>query len=160
LEKISMCFRSVIFAIVVILLAGAGALALITMPWDQNCLDTFTVAMTVIGARAERVIRLHELPAFLGVKRSQINEAIRAGLLHPISVIPGGRSKCVTESEVIALQQQAIAEAAAATGPVKEIAPNRKRRLAGREGAAAPTTAPNQIFDPQDAPRDALAEME
>jgi predicted DNA-binding transcriptional regulator AlpA len=137
-----MHFRPVIFAIVVILLAGAGALALTTMPpigWD-SCLDTFTVAMTVIGARAERVIRLHELPAFLGVKRSQINGAIRAGLLHPISVIPGGRSKCVTESEVIALQQRAIAKAAAATAPVKEIAPNRKRRLAREaadEGAAA-----------------------
>jgi hypothetical protein len=136
-----MNFRSVIFAIV-ILLAGAGALALTTMPpigWDQSCVDTFTVAMTVIGARAERVIRLHELPAFLGVKRSQINEAIRAGLLHPISVIPGGRSKCVTESEVVALQQRAIAEAAAATAPVKELAPNRKRRLAREaadEGAA------------------------
>ena len=63
---------------------------------------------------AMRVIRLHELPTFLGVRRSQISEAIRAGLLHPFTVIPGGRSKVVTEAEVIALQQQAMAEAAAA----------------------------------------------
>ena len=63
------------------------------------------------GIRAKRVIRLHELPAFLGVKRSQIAEAVRAGLLHPFTVIPGGRSKCVTEDEVAALQQQAMTEA-------------------------------------------------
>ena len=63
---------------------------------------------------AMRVIRLHELPTFLGVRRSQISEAIRAGLLHPFTVIPGGRSKVVTEAEVIALQQRAMAEAAAA----------------------------------------------
>jgi hypothetical protein len=60
-----------------------------------------------------RVIRLHELPTFLGVRRSQISEAIRAGLLHPFTVIPGGRSKVVTEAEVIALQQRAEAAAAA-----------------------------------------------
>ena len=69
------------------------------------------ITTAVVSTRAKRVIRLHELPAFLGVKRSQISEAIRTGLLHPFTVIPGGRSKCVTEDEVAALQQQAIAEA-------------------------------------------------
>ncbi len=70
------------------------------------------IATAAVGIRAQRVIRLHELPAFLGVRRSQISEAIRAGLLHPFTVIPGGRSKCVTEAEVAGLQQQAIAAAA------------------------------------------------
>jgi len=74
-----------------------------------------------------RVIRLHELPAFLGVRRSQINEAVRAGWLHPFTPIPGGRGKVVTEAEVIALQQQAMAEAAAAAeaakAPAAEPAP-------------------------------------
>ena len=71
---------------------------------------------------AMRVIRLHELPTFLGVRRSQISEAIRAGLLHPFTVIPGGRSKVVTEAEVIALQQRAMAEAAAAAEAAKTTA--------------------------------------
>ena len=71
---------------------------------------------------AMRVIRLHELPTFLGVRRSQISEAIRAGLLHPFTVIPGGRSKVVTEAEVIALQQRAMAEAAAAAEAAKAAA--------------------------------------
>jgi len=71
---------------------------------------------------AMRVIRLHELPTFLGVRRSQISEAIRAGLLHPFTVIPGGRSKVVTEAEVIALQQRAMAEAAAAAEAAKATA--------------------------------------
>ena len=66
------------------------------------------ITTAAVDIRAKRVIRLHELPAFLGVKRSQISEAIRAGLLHPFTVIPGGRSKCVTEDEVAALQQQAM----------------------------------------------------
>jgi len=81
----------------------------------------------VQNTAAMRVIRLHELPAFLGVRRSQINEAVRAGWLHPFTPIPGGRGKVVTEAEVIALQQQAMAEAAAAAeaakAPAAEPAP-------------------------------------
>jgi len=45
------------------------------------------ITTAAVDIRAKRVIRLHELPAFLGVKRSQISEAIRAGLLHPFTVI-------------------------------------------------------------------------
>jgi hypothetical protein len=74
-----------------------------------------TAVLATIGVKAERVIRLCELPSFLGVKRSQIAEAIKAGWLHPFTPIPGGRSKCVTEAEVIALQQRAMIEAAKAT---------------------------------------------
>jgi predicted DNA-binding transcriptional regulator AlpA len=101
------------------------------------------VVATISGARAERVIRLHELPAYLGVRRSQVNEAIKKGLLHPRPAYPGARAVVVSESEVIALQQSAAAEAEAkATAPAKEIPPNtnRKRclaREAADEGAAA-----------------------
>jgi hypothetical protein len=89
----------------------------------------------------QRVIRVGELPLYLGLKRSQICEAIKAGWLHPFTPVPGARAKVVTEAEVIALQQRAMTEAAvAATAPVKEIAPNRKRRLA-REAADEGATA-------------------
>jgi hypothetical protein len=86
---------------------------------------------------AQRVIRLSELPLYLGLKKSQIAEAVKKGWLHPFSPLPDARAKVVTEAEVIALQQKAMAEAAeaaAANAPAKEIAPNRKRRLA-REAA-------------------------
>jgi predicted DNA-binding transcriptional regulator AlpA len=88
--------------------------------------------VSILDARAERVIRLHELPAFLGVRRSQVNEAIKKGLLHPRPAYPGARAVVVDESEVVALQQKAKAEAAAATAPAREIPPNanRKQRLA------------------------------
>ena len=82
-------------------------------PGNGKILGESIVQNTVLPT-AMRVIRLHELPTFLGVRKSQISEAIRAGLLHPFTVIPGGRSKVVTEAEVISLQQRAIAEAAAA----------------------------------------------
>lgn len=92
-------------------------------------------ATTIPGVRAERVIRLHELPAFLGVRRSQVNEAIKRGLLHPRPAYPGARAVVVSETEVVVLQQQAAAEAAAKAGvkPI-EIAANRgrKRRVAGK----------------------------
>jgi predicted DNA-binding transcriptional regulator AlpA len=60
--------------------------------------------------RARRVIRLHELPAFVGVRRSQIDEAIKQGLLHPYSPF-GGRAMVVDEDEVAALQERAKAKA-------------------------------------------------
>jgi predicted DNA-binding transcriptional regulator AlpA len=94
-------------------------------------IDAVVAAAAILGVRAERVIRLHELPDFLGVQRSQVNEAIKKGLLHPRPAYPGARAMVVTESEVAALQAAAAAEAqATTTAPAKEIAPNRKRRLA------------------------------
>jgi len=77
---------------------------------DDKVLGESIVQNTTVSPAAMRVIRLHELPAFLGVRRSQINEAVRAGWLHPFTPIPGGRGKVVTEAEVIALQQRAMAE--------------------------------------------------
>ncbi len=59
--------------------------------------------------RAQRVIRLHQLTDYLGNKTTQNEELIRLGLLHPFSLSPGGRSKVVTEDEVIELQEHAMA---------------------------------------------------
>jgi hypothetical protein len=58
--------------------------------------------------RAQRVIRLHLLPDYLGVQRSQIAELVRRGKLHPFSLGPGNRSKVVLESEVFELQAEAM----------------------------------------------------
>jgi predicted DNA-binding transcriptional regulator AlpA len=94
--------------------------------------------MAILGARPERTIRLHELPVFLGVQRSQVNELIKKGLLHPRPAYPGARAQVVTEAEVVALQKAAAAEAeakaAADEGPI-EIAPNRGKRRRVREAA-------------------------
>ena len=56
--------------------------------------------------RARRVIRLNQLPAFLGNKQTQNEELDSLGLLHPFSLSPGGRSKVVFEDEVVVLQKQ------------------------------------------------------
>jgi hypothetical protein len=82
---------------------------------------TAVVAVAVVGARAERVIALYALPDFLGVRRSQIAEAVKRGLLHPFTPL-GGRRKVVLESEVAALQARAIGEAAAAAEAAKAAA--------------------------------------
>lgn len=65
-----------------------------------------------IPSRAVRVIRLHALPAFLGVQRSQVAELVKQGKLHPFS-ITGKRALVVSEDEVVALQTAAMAKAAA-----------------------------------------------
>jgi hypothetical protein len=57
--------------------------------------------------RAQRVIRLNQLPHYLGNRPTNNDELVRLGLLHPFSLSPGGRSKVVTEDEVIALQEAA-----------------------------------------------------
>ena len=104
-------FGVAIFAVAVaaLLIVSIGAPALTTH------IDPFTtmVAMAAVGVRAERVIPLFELPDFLGVRRSQIAEAVKHGQLHPFTPL-GGRRKVGLESEVAALQARAMAEAAAA----------------------------------------------
>jgi predicted DNA-binding transcriptional regulator AlpA len=65
---------------------------------------------TATRPRIRRVIRLHRLPEFLGVRRSQIDAAVRAGKLTPYSPL-GGRAMVVDEDEVIALQEAAKARA-------------------------------------------------
>jgi hypothetical protein len=111
---------------------------------DDKVLGESIVQNTTVSPAAMRVIRLHELPTFLGVRRSQINEAVRAGWLHPFTPIPGGRGKVVTEAEVIALQQRAMAEAAKAEAAAKatsvKAAPARPTpRKHKRKAAAEPT---------------------
>jgi hypothetical protein len=58
--------------------------------------------------RAQRVIRLNRLPDYLGNKETQNAELVRLGLLKTFSLSPGGRSKVVTEDNVIELQEAAI----------------------------------------------------
>jgi predicted DNA-binding transcriptional regulator AlpA len=129
-------FRVITVVLIIIITAAALVFTADMPPADH--IDAVIAAATILGARAERVIRLHELPAFLGVRRSQINEAIKKGLLHPRPAYPGARAQVVGESEVVALQQQAAAEAAAkavAAEKLAELAPNRKRREAADEKA-------------------------
>jgi hypothetical protein len=45
------------------------------------------------------------LHAYLGVCRSQVDEMVKNGLLHPYNV-SGGRSKVVDEAEVATLQEK------------------------------------------------------
>jgi predicted DNA-binding transcriptional regulator AlpA len=61
--------------------------------------------------RARRVIRLSQLPGFLGVQRSAIDDLVKRGLLHPFNLTDGGRSKVVFEDEIAALQEKAAAKA-------------------------------------------------
>jgi hypothetical protein len=130
--------------------AVAAAILIITavafaLTPTSYAVDSLTVAMTIgIVSGAQRVIRMCDLPLYLGLKKSQIAEAVKKGWLHPFSPLPGSRAKVVTEAEVVTLQQRGLTEAAAvaaaaANAPAKEIAPNRKRRLAREaadEGAA------------------------
>ena len=132
-----MPLRVAIFAVVAAaLLIGGGALALTMTPtyaFEMSRVfemsppfvdpSTIAVAMTVVGVRAERVIALYALSDFLGVRRSQIAEAVKRGLLHPFTPL-GGRRKVVLESEVAALQARAIAEAAATAEAAKAAAAN------------------------------------
>jgi predicted DNA-binding transcriptional regulator AlpA len=123
---------------VVLIISTVVAVASAIMPSADHINAVIAaVAVAALGVRAERTIRLHELPTFLGVQRSQVNELIKKKLLHPRPAYPGARAMVVTESEVITLQQAAAAEAEAKTDagekPI-EIAPNRnrKRRLASK----------------------------
>ena|SRR6516165_1312106 len=133
-------FRVAILAVAVtaLLVVGIGAPTLTTY------IDPFTtmVAMAAVGVRAERVIPLFELPDFLGVRRSQIAEAVKHGQLHPFTPL-GGRRKVVLESEVAALQARAMAEAAAAAEAMRVApatsAPARRKRKTARATAVEPT---------------------
>jgi hypothetical protein len=82
--------------------------------------------------RAKRVIRLNRLPDYLGNKPTMNDELVRLGLLHPFSLSPGGRSKCVTEDEVVDLQEAAIEagslEALVAQARAKQSKPHTTER--------------------------------
>ena len=58
-----------------------------------------------------RVIRLSELPVYVGLQRTQIDALIRAGQFPPpIKLNDSGRAKGWLESEIIAWQQRRIAQ--------------------------------------------------
>ena len=62
-------------------------------------------------APLHRIIRLRELPTWVGLQRSQIDELIRAGEFPaPIRLNDTGRAKGWLESEVVAWQQKRIAK--------------------------------------------------
>jgi hypothetical protein len=101
--------------------------------------------------RARKVLRLHRLPNFLGLQRSQINELVKAGLLHPFKPYPSARAQVVLEDEIIGLQKTGMEVAAKATTVAAEPAslakankheptpePRRKRKPA-RATAVEPT---------------------
>jgi hypothetical protein len=56
---------------------------------------------------------LRDLPEFVGVSRTMIQDMIDRGLLHPFNLTGRGRSKVVLESEVAELQQKGFAAARA-----------------------------------------------
>lgn len=108
--KISNYIAALTALIGAIVLITTGAVDLSTIA-DHN---TITIAGAVLGVRAQRVLRLHQLPDYLGLRRSQISELVKAGLLHPFAITPNGRPKVVLEDEVAALQASAIETARAA----------------------------------------------
>jgi hypothetical protein len=59
---------------------------------------------------AHKVVRIHQLPQYLGVGMTKIYALIKAQKLHPFS-LTGSRSKVVTMDEVIKLQDEAMAAA-------------------------------------------------
>jgi prophage regulatory protein len=62
-------------------------------------------------ARLQRFIRLQELPAYVGLKRTQIAELIKAGEFpKPIPISDSGRAVAWLESEVLAWQAKRIAK--------------------------------------------------
>jgi hypothetical protein len=96
-----------------------------------HVVDTFTVAMAIVGAQARPVIRVSDLYRYTGLKRSQIEELIKRQILKPFVPAPGARVRVVFADEVAHLQtMQAEAAEADATAKAAEPEPNKRRRLA------------------------------
>jgi prophage regulatory protein len=68
-----------------------------------------------------RLYRLGELPQFVGLRRTQIGEMVKAGQFpKPISLSPSGRAVAWLETDLIAWQASRIAaraQEAAESGP-------------------------------------------
>ena len=68
-----------------------------------------------------RVYRLGELPQFVGLRRTQISQLVKAGQFpKPISLSPSGRAVAWLESDLIAWQASRVAartQEAAKSGP-------------------------------------------
>lgn len=64
-----------------------------------------------VKAPLHRIIRLRELPTWVGLQRTQIDELIQRGQFpKPIKLNDDGRAKGWLESEVVAWQQERIAK--------------------------------------------------
>jgi hypothetical protein len=138
-----MLFR--VFTVSAVMIAAAVTLA-VTPGLDH--VEYFTIAMAVAAAQARPVIRVSELYKFTGLRRSQVEELIKRGILKPFVPAPGARVRVVFADDVAHLQTmqaeaaeaaeaEAAAKAAAAEKPA-EPPPSRKRkaRAAANEGAA------------------------
>jgi predicted DNA-binding transcriptional regulator AlpA len=68
---------------------------------------------TGAGKRARRVIRLCELPNYLGVQRSVIDDLVKRKIINPFNLTSGGRSKVVFEDEIADIQEKAFEAAKA-----------------------------------------------
>ena len=87
--------------------------------------------------RMRRVIRIHKLKDYLGNQQTQNEELIRLGLLRTFSLSPGGRSKCVFEDELIALQEEAEA-----TGSLEALIA-KARAVGAKKTAETPQWSPD-----------------
>ena len=70
----------------------------------------------------EMVVRIAELEKYTGNKRTQNEELIRLGVFTPFSMGPGGRSKVIPASQIVAAQKaaQAAGGLAALIGKLKQ----------------------------------------
>jgi hypothetical protein len=75
---------------------------------------------------AQRVFRLFKPTDYFGCQQTTIDEMVRIGLLRPVSMTPGGRSKVVTEANIIEVQ-----EAALETGNIEALIARAKRERGG-----------------------------
>jgi predicted DNA-binding transcriptional regulator AlpA len=68
--------------------------------------------------RLNRLIRETELPAYAGLRRTQIAELIKAGEFPaPIALSDAGRAKAWVESELVAWQLSRIAKRGGSSAP-------------------------------------------
>ena len=62
-------------------------------------------------ARPYRLVRERDLPAYVGLKRTQISELIKRGEFpRPIKLSEGGRAKAWLEDELLIWQRQRLAK--------------------------------------------------
>jgi hypothetical protein len=72
------------------------------------------------------VIRLNQLPQYLGCKRTQIDVLVKNKVLNPFAMSPGGRNQVVFEDEVAQVQANAAEAARKAKETVERAATGRK----------------------------------
>jgi predicted DNA-binding transcriptional regulator AlpA len=81
-----------------------------------------------------RLIRLADLPAYVGLQKSQIDELVKAGEFpKPVPLSDNGRAKAWLEAEVLCWQNERIAKRDA--GVIGKAA-EKTRRVVSRGGEA------------------------